>query len=84
MSSILHRTRFQLDHRWAPARMSDYLDDELADRRRRRLERHASECAACRRTLTGLRATVAALQSLPPPSGAADAARIADSIRPRL
>src|SRR5262249_29372577 len=26
MSTLLHRVRFRLDHRWAPNHMSDYLD----------------------------------------------------------
>jgi anti-sigma factor RsiW len=84
MSNVLHRLRFRLDHRWAPAHMSDYLDADLATARRRRLERHVGECRECERTLAGLRALLGALNGLPAQAGAADAARIAASVRSRL
>jgi anti-sigma factor RsiW len=64
--------------------MSDYLDEELSAERRRRMERHVGECGVCRRLLAGLRATIRALHGLRAPSGDADAARIAASVKPRL
>lgn len=84
MSGALHRTRFWLDHRWAPARMSEYLDMELSARRRRRMDRHVGECDECRRVLAGLRAMLGVLHGLPAPSADGDVARIATSVRLRL
>jgi anti-sigma factor RsiW len=62
--------------------MSDFLDGELAPRRRRRMEHHLAECAECRRLLAGLRRTVDALRRLGTPT--ADAHQIAASVRARL
>ena len=72
------------EHRWAPRRMSDYLDDELAPAGRARLERHLGECAECRRLLAGLRRTLDGLHRLSSPSAGADALQIAASVRARL
>jgi anti-sigma factor RsiW len=84
MSNILHRGRFRLDHRWAPAHMSDYLDAELSAKRRGRIEGHLAECQECRRVLAGLRALLGTLQGLPLPRDDVDAARMAASVRLRL
>ena len=84
MSTLLDRERFRRDHRWAPGRMSDYLDGELAPVRRARMERHLGECAKCRRLLAGLRETVDALHRLATPSGGVDSLAIAASVRSRL
>jgi anti-sigma factor RsiW len=84
MSSLFHRWRFQRDHRWAPDRMSDFLDGDLGDGARRRIERHVGECAECRRVLRGLRGVLDALHRLPAPSGAPDALQIAAAVRLRL
>ncbi|MGN6169189.1 MAG: anti-sigma factor family protein [Solirubrobacteraceae bacterium] len=84
MSDLLHRARFWLDHRWAPARMSAYLDVELSSRRRRRMERHLGECQECRRVLAGLRTMLEQLHSLPPSSAGVDVAQMAASVRLRL
>lgn len=84
MSSFFYRARFTGDHRWAPERMSDYLDDELASSGRARLERHISQCEECRRLLYGLRRMLEALHRLPAPSGNADPVRIAASVRVQL
>jgi anti-sigma factor RsiW len=64
--------------------MSDYLDAQLSRGRRRRMERHVSGCEECRRVLVGLRALLGALHGMPTPSGGAEAARIAASVRLRL
>jgi anti-sigma factor RsiW len=37
------------------ARLSDYVDDELAPAEREALERHLAECTACEATVAGLR-----------------------------
>jgi anti-sigma factor RsiW len=84
MSNFVQRARFLLDHRWAPERMSAYLDGELPANGRTRLERHVGQCADCRGLFAGLRATLDALQRLPAPSGGADALLIAGAVRVRL
>jgi anti-sigma factor RsiW len=84
MSEVLHRVRFRIDHRWAPAHMSDYLDAELSSGRRRRLERHVAECRECRRLLASLRTMLGALHGLRGPGADVDPARMAESVRLRL
>jgi len=84
MSTLMDRDRFRRDHRWAPGRMSDYLDGELAPARRARMERHLGEFADCRRLLAGLRRTVDALHRLTAPGEGVDALAIAASVRGRL
>jgi anti-sigma factor RsiW len=84
MSNVLHGARFALDHRWAPAHMSAYLDGELADRARARLERHASECAECRGVLGSLRRMLGLLHRLPPERLGRGGQDIAAAVRARL
>jgi anti-sigma factor RsiW len=76
--------RFVRDHRWAPDRMSDYLDGALGAGARARMDRHLGECAECRRLLAGLRRTVAELHRLATRGEEVDAVRIATSVRVRL
>jgi anti-sigma factor RsiW len=64
--------------------MSDYLDGDLADAARARLERHVGECAECRRVLGGLRGVVDALHRLAAPGGTPDPVQIAAAVRVRL
>jgi anti-sigma factor RsiW len=82
MSGLLDRERFRRDHRWAPSRMSDYVDGELALAGRVRMERHLGECAECRRLLGGLRQTLDGLHRLSAPS--VDPLRIATSVQAHL
>jgi len=87
MSGLLDRQRFNRDHRWAPDRMSDYLDGELSRTLRARMERHLGECHECRRLLEGLRRTLSALHRLAGAgggSGGANAVEIAAAVRLRL
>jgi anti-sigma factor RsiW len=84
MSSFLHRARFRMDHRWAPDRMSDYLDDELPSGGRARLEHHVGECLECRRVLAGLRAMLQTLHGLPAGGDQVEAVRIATAVRSQL
>ena len=65
MSKLIHRARFSRDHRWAPGRMSAYLDDELRPPVRARLEHHCAQCPECNRVLEGLRRMLSVLRVLP-------------------
>jgi anti-sigma factor RsiW len=81
---LLYRVQFSRDHGWAPGRMSDYLDGDLAPSPRARMERHTRDCPECERLLTGLRALVQGLGRLPVPNGGAGAVQIAAAVRGRL
>jgi anti-sigma factor RsiW len=84
MGTQQDRERFRRDHRWAPARLSDYLDGELPVSGRARMEHHLGECEECRRLLAGLRRTVAALHGLAGRGDEVDAIRLAAAVRLRL
>lgn len=84
MGGLLHQARFRRDHRWAPRRMSDYLDGELASAARTRMEHHVGECAECRRLLAGLRRTLDELHRLAAPSPGVNALQVAASVQARL
>jgi anti-sigma factor RsiW len=81
---LSYRVRFTRDHRWAPNRMSDYVDDALTPPARARMERHARECPECERVLAGLQALVTSLGRLAAPRGGTEAPRIAAAVRARL
>ncbi|HEY3189349.1 MAG TPA: zf-HC2 domain-containing protein [Solirubrobacteraceae bacterium] len=57
--------RGPLEHRWTQRHLSDYIDRDLNERARRRLEAHAAECDDCRRTLGTLSTLVRMLRRLP-------------------
>ena len=61
---LRHPVRFVLDHRFARAHASDYLDDALDDDGRRRVDRHTEICPPCHRFVESLRATLEALSAL--------------------
>ena len=84
MSEIFERARFERDHRWAPGQMPAYLDGDLPEGPRARMERHLSECSECRRVLASLRLMIDRLAALSAPSGAPDAIQIATAVRARL
>jgi anti-sigma factor RsiW len=84
MNSLFDRERFRRDHRWAPGRMSEYLDGELSLPGRGRMEHHLAECQQCRRLLAGLRQTVSALARLSAPREGVDPRTIAASVQARL
>lgn len=78
-------------HRRFREDLSAYLDGQLPEQRRRRLEEHLAGCPACERELDGLRSVIEAVKSLPqapvPRSFAiepAAAPRIAPAPRPSL
>jgi anti-sigma factor RsiW len=81
---LLYRVQFRRDHGWAPDRMSQYLDGELAPGRHARLEGHARDCPECARLLAELRSVIRGLGRLPAPGGGAGAAQIAAAVRGRL
>jgi len=58
------RWRFMREHRWTGNRLSDYLEDELSELERLRLERHTGLCPQCRRVLATLQRTVRELAGL--------------------
>ena len=84
MSEISERARFARDHQWAPGQMSAYVDSELAQDLRARLEQHLGECAECRRVLASLERMIDRLGRLAAPSGAPDASEVAAAVRVRL
>jgi len=84
MQEFSLRLRFWRDHRWAPGRMSEYLDGELPASSRSRMERHVRECVECRRLVAGLSQVMDGLHRLPLPEGAGRAVQIAASVLSRL
>jgi anti-sigma factor RsiW len=84
MNEFPSRVRAWHDHRWAPDRMSAYLDGELAPSPLGRMDRHTQHCPECRRLLEGLRRTLGALHRLPTSAGGAEPLAIAASVRKRL
>jgi anti-sigma factor RsiW len=83
MTTLLHRARVRLDHRWAPGHMSAYLDGELASRARARLRHHVEECAECRAILDSLRRMLGLLKRVPAPAFE-ETPDIASAVRRRL
>lgn len=52
--------------------LSDYVDDELNPRARRRVVRHLLTCRRCRAVLRSLKATITSLNAIGPVDAAAD------------
>ena len=77
MSGVL---RQMVEHRFTKAHASEYLDGELPQAERKRVERHASVCPKCRALLASLRRMIETLPGLaaqPRPS-------VADGVLERL
>ncbi len=77
MSGVLWQ---MVDHRFTKAHASEYLDGELPQAERERVERHASVCPKCRALLASLRRMIETLPGLaaqPQPS-------VADGVLERL
>lgn len=75
MFRVLSNLRFMREHRWTARRLSDYLDRELDESDRRRVDEHVGLCPQCRRMLGTLRKTVSGLRALrdrPPASPPGD------------
>jgi anti-sigma factor RsiW len=79
--ALLERRRFMRDHRWTQARLSDYLDGDLHDADRERLERHVHWCPECRRVLDTLRRTLKELMELRATPGESIAPGVIDRLR---
>ena len=62
---FLERRRYMREHNWTHAHLSGYLDQELSDSERERVEDHVSLCPHCRRVLRTLRRTLESLMDLP-------------------
>jgi anti-sigma factor RsiW len=62
----LERRRYMREHHWTHAHLSDYLDDELSPRERKRVEAHVGICPHCTRVLRTLRRTLESLMNLSP------------------
>ena len=63
-----------MDDRFTAAHASGYLDGQLPEAGRRRIERHATVCPQCRTPLASLRRMINILPRLaaPPSTGVAD------------
>jgi anti-sigma factor RsiW len=60
-------------HETVQASLSDYLDGQLGDLERQRVERHLAACRACDAVYRTLKATVDAVRRLPAPAAPARA-----------
>ncbi len=72
--------RQMLDHRFAKAHASEYLDGELPPEGVRRVERHTSICPQCRELIASLRRMLDALPAL----AATPQNTVADGVLERL
>lgn len=78
----LSRRRFMRDHHWTHAHLNHYVDGDLTDGERRRVEQHTGLCPECRRVLKALRRTIEGLTSLRRPTAPAGLApEIIDRLR---
>jgi len=77
---LLFRRRFMREHVWTHAHLSDYLDADLAEGERWRVEDHVGGCPQCRRVLATLRRTLEGLRLL----GAEPQPQVADAVIDRL
>ncbi len=69
------------DHQWAQQHLSHYIEGDLRPRARRRLDRHARNCADCGRGIRAMRALVYAVQALDGRAGVRAPATIFDRAR---
>ncbi len=76
MSLVLWRL---IDHRFTAAHASEYLDGDLPETGRRRIERHTSVCPQCAALITSLRRMIELLPGLEAP-----APTVADGVLKRL
>ncbi len=69
------------DHQWSQQHLSQYVEGDLRPRARRRLDRHARDCADCGRGIRAMRALVYAVQGLDGLAGVRAPAEIFDRVR---
>ena len=69
------------DHQWSQRHLSHYVEGDLSSRARRRLDRHARDCADCGRGLRAMRALVRAFRGLDALAGVRAPATIFDRVR---
>jgi predicted anti-sigma-YlaC factor YlaD len=81
---LRHPLRFPRDHRFTLEHASDYLDGELDEAGRARVEQHARFCPKCHELLASLRRTLNALRELRSTDDAAGETGIADGVIARL
>ncbi len=81
IARILEHYRYMREHRWTHARYSAYLDGELSDAERSRVEEHVGICPQCRRMLASLKKTLKGLRGL---SGEPRGTGVADAVIERL
>lgn len=86
MATTWRRINAGRDHRWAQSRISEYVDGELSERRRRRLAGHREVCPDCERMVVTLEALLGMLPGLrlPPDAAFAIAERTAERVAARL
>ncbi len=77
---LRHPIRFMRDHRFTGSYASAYLDGELDDAGRWRVDRHARVCPQCHHLVESLRHTIAGLMGLRSEPGG----EIADGVIARL
>jgi anti-sigma factor RsiW len=69
------------DHQWSQAHLSHYVEGDLRRLARRRLARHARDCAYCGRGVRAMRALVHAVRGLDGLAGGPAPAAIFDRVR---
>jgi anti-sigma factor RsiW len=84
MNVLLSWLRFRFDHRWVPHHVSPYLDGELSQPERGRLERHVDDCPECRELLRALKALIVTLGMVRGEQDPPVAQAIFSSVRGRL
>ena len=77
---LLERRRFMREHNWTHAHLSDYLDQDLTEAERERVEDHLSMCPQCTRVLRTLKRTLKTLMDL----GGEGRPGLSDSVIDRL
>lgn len=89
MIGPIAKLRFRREHRWTYGHLSSYIDQELGDSERRRIEAHTSICPECHRLLATLRETVTRLRGIgqtasdapTTPAGGSIAESVIDALR---
>ena len=76
IKSLSRHYRSMREHLWTRPRLSPYLDGEVSEAERRRVEEHAHVCPQCHRILETLKRTLVELRGMADersaPSGLAD------------